>query len=846
MTRVALRSIRSHLGRFVMSIVAVLLGVAFVSGTFALRTMMAGTFDDIVATSAQADVYVRGTEIASQTGGGSMGVGGNRTLVPLALADELAQVDGVSAVTPDVTGPIILVGSDGTAVLAAGGAPSFGLGYDPQDPTTTIAAGRAPTSPGEIALETSTLEASGLAIGDPTQVLLGGALTDVTVVGEVHFDAAIAGAIFVMLDLQTATQAWAADGLVPDIGVFAADGTDTDRLLADVQAVAGGDTEAISGADLRAETTAQIREMLGFVGTFLLVFAGIALFVGAFIIANTFQMTVRQRQREFAMLRAVGASPSQVFGSILVQALVVGVVGAAGGIAAGVGLVAVLRMVLGSFGMELSGAIPLDGFTVGVSIAIGALVSLVAAAIPARHAALTPPVEAMREEDVRHEGGAARWSGALGAVLTVGGAAAVVLAATDRLGDGNELGLAAGAIAALIGVLLLAPALVPGGLGALAWPAAATMRPLGGLARGNVTRNPRRTASTAGALMIGMALVGAAAVIASSTQASVRSVVETESTSDYLLRSATYDVPSGAVDAVAALDDVDQVLTVEVAMLAVDGSVHDVVGVDRALFERALDVPVVSGDLAALDRGEAVARVSAAEENDWQVGDRIALEGSTGSQTVTLGAIVDTQAIDTTLMVPQGVLDELSSPAEQTINTAFVMLTDGADAATARDDLTAAVQPFLIVSVMDNDEFADALSAQVDQVLVILYALLGLSVVIAVLGIVNTLALSIAERTREIGLLRAVGLGRLQLASVVTIESVLTSVFGTLLGVGLGVGLASALPSVYADSGFTDLVIPWAQLGTFVGLAVVVGVLAAIWPAVRAARMDVLDAVSYE
>ncbi|HMO12360.1 MAG TPA: ABC transporter permease, partial [Actinotalea sp.] len=523
-----------------------------------------------------------------------------------------------------------------------------------------------------------------------------------------------------------------------------------------------------------------------------------------------------------------------------------GVLGAVGGVAAGFGLVSLMRVGLASMGMELSGRIPLDGFTVGVSVAVGALVSLVAAAVPARHAAITPPVEAMREEDVRHEAGAGRWRAAAGAVLLVGGVAAVVAAATGRA-DGQEGAvLGAGAAGVLIGSLMLAPALVPGVLTVLAWPAARAARPLGGLARGNVTRNPRRTANTAGALMTGMALVGAAAVLAASTQASVRSVVETESTADLLLRSATFDVPAGAVDDVAALPEVATADALRVTQLAVDGDATTVIGTTERLFADALTVPVLDGDLTAMADGSLLVQESVAADRGWEVGDVLELAGTTGTQEVPIGAVISSRALDVDLIVPQSVLDGLASRAEQRVSMAFLTLAPGADPDAARSAVIEAVTPFLVVSVMDNDEFADSLAAQVDQVLVILYALLGLSVVIAVLGIVNTLALSIAERTREVGLLRAVGLGRFQLASVVTIESVLTAVFGTVLGVAIGVGLASALPRVFADEGLDQLSVPWPQLGVFLGLSVVVGVLAATWPAVRAARMDVLRAISYE
>ncbi|WP_225754044.1 ABC transporter permease [Actinotalea sp. Marseille-Q4924] len=842
MTRVALRGIRSHLGRFLLSVLAVLLGVAFVAGTFSLRTMLSSTFTDIISSSVVGDAYLRGASESAGATDPTTGSGRNR--IPLDVAADAERVEGVRSVLPDVTGPIVVVGADGTAVISGGGAPSFAVGLHPQDPAATVVDGRAPDGADEIALESASLAASGLEIGDTTTVVVGPGLVEAEVVGEVQFGAPVAGATIVFLDVATATSLYAADGTVSTMAVYGEDGVSEPELVERLDAaIDRPEVAAVTGEQLRTESEASVQEVLGFISTFLLVFAAVSLFVGAFIIANTFQMVVRQRQREFAMLRAVGASPVQVFTSILVQALVVGVLGSAAGVGAGVALVAGLRGFFASMGMELSGRIPVDGFTVVVSVVTGTLVSLVAAAVPARRAALTPPVEAMRDEVTTHERGSVVRAAA-GAVLLVGGVVAVAAATRGVEEAGTVLGL--GAAAVVVAVLLLAPAVVPPALGLLASPFVAAVRPLGALARGNVTRLPRRTASTASALMIGMALVGAAAVLATSTQASTRVIVENESTSDLLVQSAAQTVPEEVVQQVAALDAVERADAVRVGTLAVDGDTTFAVGLPPGAFGTALDVPLVDGSFEALADGAVAVQEGAAEDEGWAVGDELELVGSLGERVVEIGAVIESRAIGAPVVLPEDVFTALVSATEGSIDTVFVVAAEGADLAQLEDDVTAVVQPYVVLSVLDNEAFADQLADQVDQVLVILYALLGLSIVIAVLGIVNTLALSIAERTREIGLLRAVGLGRLQLASVVTIESVLTAVFGTVLGVAVGVGLAATLPTVFADEGLSELAVPWGQLGVLVGLAVVIGVLAALWPAIRAARMDVLDAVSYE
>lgn len=848
MTRVALRGIRSHLGRFLLSILAVLLGVAFVAGTFSLRTMMSSTFDDIVGAGTNADTYVQGVEVE----GSGTGTNGSTALehFPLELVDVIADAEGVAGAVPDISGAIVLVGADGTAVRSTG-PPSFGLGLHPDDRTLWIADGRAPTGPGEIALETAALERSGLAIGDSTTVVLAGGIQEVEVVGEVGFAAPMAGAIMVGLDMATATAAYAPEGRVDLVAVYAEDGVSESASAESVAAaIDGADgaelTEVLTGDVLRDRTAEQWTSMLGFISTFLLIFAAIALFVGTFIISNTFAMVVRQRQREFAMLRAVGASPSQVFSSVLGQAAVIGVVGSLLGVGAGVGLVAGLQQIFAGMGMELSGRIPLDGFTVAVSVTTGTLVSLVAAAVPARRAALTAPVEAMRDDVASHDR-ASRWRTGVGAVLLSGGLVAVLAATTGVIEDDRPTLLGVGASAIVLAVLLLAPTIVPAVLGVLAAPAVRTLRPLGALAKGNVTRHPKRTASTASALMIGMALVGAASVIAASVEASVRSVVDNESQADLLVQSATWDVPDDLVTELMALDGLEQVgpLRYDPAT-SVDGEASAVVAAPAGFFERVLTVPVVDGATQTMADGQAVVQEFAVESNGWAVGDTIAVAGGSGSVDVRIGAVIDTRAISSAVIVPDSVYDAVANPVTSVTDTVFLLAEPGTDLAALRAQVTELAAPYVVVSVMDGEEFGDELAGQVDQVLVILYALLGLSIVIAVLGIVNTLALSISERTREIGLLRAVGLGRLQLASAVTIESVLTAVFGTVLGIGVGAGLAATMPSVFRDEGFTALVVPWGPLAVLLGLAVVVGVLAAAWPAIRAARMDVLEAIAYE
>ncbi|WP_158370836.1 ABC transporter permease [Cellulosimicrobium cellulans] len=846
MLRVALRGIRAHLVRFLLSLLAVALGVAFVAGTFSLRTMMSSTFDGIVDAGTPGDAYVR-----AEPAEGSSVVEGTTAgpAVPMTLADEIAALDGVAHAIPEAQGSIVLVGADGTAVQSTQ-APSLVFSYLPDDPSLDVVEGRGPERPGEIALETATLASSGLEVGDSTQVVLGGQLSDAEVVGRFDMGAPMAGATLVVVDPGTGYALFAPDGDVADIAVYAEDGTTPAELVDAIAPLVPGDLQVVTGQELRDENKDAIGEMLGFITTFLLVFAAIALFVGAFIISNTFAMSVRQRMREFALLRAVGASPAQVFASILVQAAVVGLIGSALGIAGGLGLVQGLKSVFEAMGMDLAGDIPVDGATIGVSLVVGTVVSVLAAAVPARRAALVPPVEAMRD-DVAVPERSIRVRAVLGTLLTGLGAAAVLAAVLNTGEETLDAALGAGAAGVLVGVLMLAPSLARTVVGTLAWPVVRLLRPVGRLARGNVVRNPRRTANTAGALMIGMALVGGVSVIAASAQASVAGVVESQLHTDLVLQSATRDLPKGVIADVDALPEVGDTAAFAFAPLQVssdgdEAGTQYVAGARDDLFDTTIEAETIDGDLASLADGEAAVQESTADDQGWAVGDTLRIAGATGPRDVTIGAVFTSNVIGAPVVVGTQVLDALVPPEQQMVDLLAVDAAPGVGADALKDAVTAAVAPYVVVSVLTQDEFVSSIADQVNQVLVILYALLGLSVVIAVLGIVNTLALSVIERTREIGLLRAVGLGRLQLAGTVTVESVLTAVFGTVVGLVVGVALASALPSVYADDGLSELVIPWGNLVGMLGLAVVVGVLAALWPGTRAARMRVLDAVSYE
>ncbi|WP_127125916.1 ABC transporter permease [Georgenia sp. SYP-B2076] len=854
MFRVALREVRAHLGRFLLSVLAVTLGIAFVTGTFSLRAMLADTFSSIIASTTQGDLYLRGVPDARGDAGPEgqpQQFGQPRTPVPIQLAHEVAGVKGVDQAVPDILGAVVLIGADGQAVVN-GQAPSLGSVLREHDPSGTLVAGRAPRNAGEIALETTALKTSGLRIGDTTRVVVGaGRLTDVRVVGEATYGNPMVGTTLVLLDPATGEAAFAPQGLVPSVAIFADPGTDLGALKDRVAAAVAGQqgVEVVTGEQVREEANQAINQLLGFLGTFLLVFALISLFVGAFIIANTFAMAVRQRQREFALLRAVGASPRQVLTTVLGQAVVVGVVGSAAGIAAGIGLIALLREWLASMGMDLAGDVVITSRQGLGVLALGTALSVLAALVPARRAATTPPVEAMRDDVVLVER-TLRVRAVVGAAVLAGGVAATILSVRDGTTHaGSWLGAGAGGV--LLGTLAVSPVIAAVTLGVLAVPFVSLARPMGRLARGNVTRNPRRTASTAGALMIGMALVGACAVLAESAQASTSAIVASESRADFWVQSATRTVPGQVATDIAALDVVGRADTVTIGRAGITGpggtaGTYRVAGLPAGALGRTIAVKVDEGSLGGLGAGEVAVARTAAVEHGWRVGDALTVTTAQGPREARVAAVIDSQLLAAPVVMDSGLFAAAVPANESAVLAVLVNGAPGVDQKTLRGALDAVVAPYVVLTVQDAAELTSSLAEQVDRAMVILYALLGLSVVIAVLGIVNTLALSVIERTREIGLMRAVGLGRLQLAATVVIESVLTAVFGTLLGVAVGVSLASALPTVFADQGLTELAIPWDLLGVMVLLSGVVGVVAALLPAWRATSLPVLDAVAQE
>ena len=860
MNRVAWRSVRAHAKQFFLTTFAVVLGVAFLSGTLALRASMSETFSKLTSSTITSDLYVQGPKIASDDNNDSSD---STQTQPIdgSLADQIKQIDGVEAAKPDAQTTGVLVGANDTPVSNMG-APTLFLPLYDKEPGRTWAQGHMPQGGGEIALESGALKNSGLKVGDKTHIVIQGQPTEVTVVGEFHFESSMASATVVGMDPDWLMPIAAPDGKVSDITIDLAKGASLDTVKSKVAKVVPDDAQVKTRAELIKEQNKTIESQLGFVQTFLMVFVVVAMFVGSFIIMNSFAMSVRQRVKEFALLRAVGASPGSVFGIVFLQAVVIGIVGSALGVAAGAGLLAGLAKLLDNMGMPLLEGTGLTAPIIVISLVVGLAVTIIGALLPAREAALTHPVEAMRGVSGSREKSLVLRT-IIGGLLLAAGAAAVAAAWVNEDLEQRQLIMGLGAGGVVLGLLIVSPTLARPVVAVLGLPFR-MLRPSGRLALRNIVHNPRRTANTSGALMVGMALVCAGATLAASFSASTADEIDKSLKADFLVQPATMSssntkLSSEKAKELAAIDGVKETSSYTLYVNAVtkpDGSQNPAATslvIDPATYSSAYDIRVTSGSLSDLD----ATHVAVNKNENLKMGDKVTLTGPNGSVEATVGAIVDPKGIGGTYFYAPKVAAAVGSWTSPGTSTdpdhvldaplgMLLTLEDGANLDTVRHKAEDIVADTYQYSVNDASQLSDKVGQRINQMLAVLYGLLGLSIVIAILGIVNTLVLSVSERTREIGLMRAVGLGKTQLAGEIITESVLTSLYGTVLGGATGVVLAAALKKILEDQGLTSLSVPWGQMVGMLALSVVVGIIAALWPALRASRLPVLDAIATE
>lgn len=952
MIKIGLRDARAHFGRFVMSIIAIALGVSFVVGSFCFREMMNNQVSDMMGTSADHDVYVRGSkEVKSDSSGLMAASSSSKTYntINVDLASTIGDVKGVKSteVVYSVSGTV-LVGKDGAAVSTMG-APTLAVGFGKDVPwrSATFTSGTYPTSDDEIALHSFAAEKANLKVGDKTKVVYPDGPKDVTVTGIFDLDSSLAGAIIIdippSLAKTYATQQSDDPDKTDQIGIYGNLKTPLDEQaqqeLADrinKALPAGSKAHAITGNQLRDESTQSAQEALGFVQPLILIFAVIALFVGSFIIANTFSMIVRESMRGYAVLRSIGASPAQVFTTVIVQAIVLGVVGSGIGIGLGWGMVKGIVAMMGQMGTPMTGSSNPSVSDMLVGLAVGLIVTLIGAALPASRAAMAPPIQAMNETVNPEKPVLTR--GIIGTTMIVVGALTWAWTCRIALADGdptligwlNDFAswtgtgwpLGVGAALIVIGVIVAGPAWVSPAGAVLGWIPAHVFQVTGRLATRNLSRHKRRTSNTAAALFVGVAIVSCLSVVATSAKASVNDIVDTGLKADFSISSAASgQIPDNAVEAIKGVDGLKSVSSNRMIFGAkYDGK--QVKGMTFAaqdsLFTDVFAPEIIAGDAnKALRGGELVVGEDIADDQGWKVGDtvkvstenttvdeeataqaqadyqtqvqaqiqslteeaqKLALAGDAAGaqaksdeiQQVTqqaqnvnpatlvktkqvtvikklkVGAIISNSVYRSCVFVNDDLGDQLGTKQTMFTMQMYLVAKPGENLDKLEQRIKKAVKPYYVISVMNRNEYKSTMGSMVDQILLVLYALLALSIVIAVFGIVNTLALSVSERTKEIGLLRAIGTSRGQVRGMLGIEAAIIAVFGTVMGMVVGVAAGAVIRAVYEADGLSVLSIPWDQLGVFLVLSILVGLIASVSPASRALKQPVLDAVASE
>jgi putative ABC transport system permease protein len=848
----SLRGISARKLRTALTAFAVVLGIALVSGTYLLTDTINHAFDQVFETATKGvDVVVTPKRL----------FGTNQNAVPAPLkAPVLAQVRRAPGVA-QADGSVFLQGQVYTKSdkpLITTGAPMFISDTTPArfDPFVYVQ-GHPPTAPDEVALDKRSADKAGYRLGDTMRISGKGPQESFRLAGIAKFGSAnsLGGAAVAIVTPPVAQRLLQLHGEFTTIQVAAQQGVTPAQLAANVRRTLGRAFTVRTGAQQARSDAGDIKDQLGFLRTFLFVFAGISLFVGAFLIVNTYSITVAQRMREFALLRLIGANRRQVMRAVIGEAFLLGLAASILGFLAGFGLAPALKGLFSLFGADLpSSGIVLEARTVIVSIVAGTLITLVAAFGPALRATRVAPIAALQEASLHTSARVGRRRTVVAAALAVLGVVLMCLGLFGAASGGSAAGLVgAGAGVVFIGVGLLASHVVAPLATAVGWPLERLRGVSGRLARENAARNPRRTASTSAALMIGVALVAFVTIFAAGLKASVHNAVDTGFTGQLIAQNVSRNqnatVPASAARALAQVPNIRTVSAMRFSKARVAGASLNVTGVDPATITSVFHSDWQQGSAATLRRlrpGQAAVARGWAKDHHVAVGDRLVLATPTGAHVpVTVTGIYDDKAkLLTDLTVPNA----LMGPAFNVDEDAFLMAATvpGADADTVKQEADRAIKAqFPSVKVLTKQGFLDEQDANVNQFLALVYVLLGLAVVIAVFGIVNTLVLTIHERTRELGMLRAIGTSRRQVRQLVRYEAVITALIGGVLGIVLGAVFAVLVTIPLKDQGYATS-IPVASLLVLLVLAGLVGVLAARWPARRAAKLDVLDALAYE
>jgi putative ABC transport system permease protein len=839
MLRTVLNGLWAHKRRLLGTTTAVVLGIAFLTATLVLGdSMRAGFRSAFTEANAGTDVVVRS---ASEVGGEDS----VRGFIDAGLVDTIARADGVAKAVPSIEGVATIIGSDGERI-GGNGPPSVATNWI-DDPTLNpyrLAEGRAPAAADEVVVDRGAADDGDLHVGDRTTVLTP-APVEVKIVGIATFgeEDSLGPTTYTAFTLPEAQELIAGPDAISSVLVAADAGVSQESLRDEIMQLMPARIEALTQDELTSEQEADIRsDFLGMFEVLLLAFAGIAMVVAAFSIYNTFSIVVAQRTRESALLRALGASRRQVIAGVTLEAIVVGVLASAVGFAAGLGLAVGLDALLSGLALPDAGLV-IGTDTVILAAAVGIVTTVLASVVPAVKASRVAPLAALR--DVAVDRSAVSKARVVAGILTAGAGLALVIATSTGDGAVNRVGL--GALAMLAGAVVLGPVVARPAAAVLGTGAVVTRGFTGRLARRNAMRNPRRIAASASALMVGTGVVALFTTFGASLEATIDNTVDSSFSGDLVIVQNNNSGAPMSPELTAAIGDLPEVggaVGAGEAAATIDG--HDVepTVADLGQLDKVLDLGVTQGSVAAFAPGQLAISEQYAETHQLALGDQVPLtfvDGATADLEV--GVIFsERMSFGDLIMSPADWAPHAHQDGDVVV---FVDLAAGVSEADGQAAVTAVTERFSSPDPQTREEYVDSVGDEIDQMLTLVYGLLAVAVLIGLMGVGNTLALSIHERTRELGLLRAVGQSRRQLRSTVRWESVIVAVFGTVGGIAVGTFLGWGLMrAIHSQAGFGLFAIPVTPLAVILALAAVAGVIAAVRPARRAARLDILDAIA--
>jgi putative ABC transport system permease protein len=835
---------------------AVVLGVSFIAGTLVLTATIQKTFDDLFA-----DIN-RGTDAAVRSASVIKGNFGNdqRANVPGSLVAVVEKTPSVEAAVGNIQPYAQAIDNHGKAI-GGNGPPTFGLGWDPNPKLNQfhLVSGHAPAINNQIVVDKGTADKGGFHVGEAVTILTTKTPQKYQLAGIAKFGTvdSLAGASIILFTPAQAQVVADVHNEFSQISVVAKPGVSQTQVAQDIQHTLLTDDpghasqyQVITGKALTKENQDAVHNALGFISTALLVFAFVALIVGMFIIYNTFSIVVAQRMREMALLRAIGASKRQVLASVIGESVVVGILASAVGVVAGVGLSIGLKAVMNAVGFQIPGSgVVLRPNAIVIGLLVGTIVTIVSAVVPARQAARVPPIAAMRALALERPINRFRRLGIGGLILALG-----ILSLFFGLFGSSGISLVGiGALLMLVGVFVVSPLFARQLARIIGRPLTALRGVVGNLARENAARNPRRTATTGAAVMIAVSLVGFITIFASSANASIGSAIDQQLKTDYIVTLKGGGGPGGGgispvlAQRIAALPEIEASSAIRLGSAEVNGSQTFLAAADTAQISRLYDFGGVSGSVSDVGLNAIAVSSRKADSKHLKIGDLLPTRFvQTGTVPLRVAFIYKNNTLAGDYIISLATFEKNFAAQRQLDAQIFAKLKPGVSVAKGRAAIAPLVAPYPNAELQDNAQYKADQKKQVNQVLVLVYVLLFLAVIIAFIGIVNTMTLSIYERTKEIGLLRAVGSSRRQVRSMVRWEAVIIALFGTLLGIAMAVFFGWAVVDSLHDQGFTKFS---AAPGSLIFIVVVTGIATLLWaslPARRAARLDVLRAIDQD